>query len=170
VLKKFGVEFEEDMKQRIKEQEMEEKAAMEQQQNQQNVEMVQSVMPPAGSVGIGQAQANIDAMAQQAQGGGAGMPAQPAAPAQPMAPMGGGQPMPFNQGNSESASIEQQYQQAQEMAQQLYAAPPNVKRQQLVNLKHTNPSMHAYVTQILRDMEQQTASEAVAQSKQQPQQ
>ena len=171
ILQKLGIDFEDDLKQRIKEQEMENDAAMEQQESQENREMTDSVMPPAAAPGIGQAQMNIDMMQQQAAGA-QGMPAQPGQPAQPMAPMGAGgmmQPMPFNQGNSEAASIQQQFTEAQQMAEQLYAAPPNVRRQQLVQLKATNPSMHAYVNQILRDMEQQVASDAVAQSKQ-PQQ
>ena len=168
VLKKLGVDFEDDTKLKIKEQQMEADAAMEQQKDQQGVEMVDSVVPPAASVGIGQAQMNIQMMQQQAQGGGEGMPAGPEQPAMPAAPAGAGGPagMPFNTGASQSASIEQMFQEAQQMAQQLYNAPPNIRRQQLVQLKATNPSMHAQVTQILEDMSQQVASEAVAQSKQ----
>ena len=75
------------------------------------------------------------------------------------------QPLPFNQNASGSASIEQMYQEAQNMAQQLYSAPPNIRRQQLVQLKSTNPELHAQVTQMLEDMSQQVASDAVAQSK-----
>jgi hypothetical protein len=46
------------------------------------------------------------------------------------------------------------------------AAPPNVRRQQLTQLKASNPTMHAFVKQILNDMSQQVASDAVAQSRQ----
>ena len=74
--------------------------------------------------------------------------------------------MPFNQGASQSASIEQLYQQAQQLAQQLYAAPPNERRAQLVNLKNTNPSLHAMVKQFMTDQSTQVASQAVAQARQ----
>ena len=141
-------------------------AAAEQQKAQQSSEMGQSVMPPAGGLGIGRAQMNIQMMQQQAQGG-EGMPGAPAQPGQPGQPVGvGGGGLPFNQGASESASIEQLFQQAQAMAQELYAAPPNIRRAQLVNLKATNPQLHAMVKQQLVDMEQQVSSDAVAQSKQ----
>lgn len=163
VLKQFGVDYEEDVKQQIREQEVQGRMAAEQQADQQNSEMVQSVLPPTGSIGINQAQAAI----QQAQSGGEGAPQQPGAPAGPGAPQGGGGGgLPFNAGASQSASIEQQFQEAQQMAQELYAAPPNVRRQQLVNLKATNPTMHAMVKQFMTDMAQQTASQAVAQSRQ----
>jgi len=165
VLKRFGIDFDEDTKLKIKEQQMEADAAMEQQKDQQNTEMVDSALPPAGAVGLGQAQMNIQMMQQQAQGGGGeGMPAQPGAPATPAAPAGSGGGLPFNQGASQSAGIEQMFQQAQEMAQQLYNAPPAARRAQLVNLKATNPQLHAQVTQILEDMKQQVASDAVQQS------
>lgn len=164
VLKRYGVDYEDDLKQRIQEQKMQEDALAEQQKAMEGQEMVSSVLPPPGSVGVGQAQANIDMM-QQAQGG--MPPAQPGAPMALGAPMQPGMPqMPFNQGNSESASLEQLYQQAQELAQQLYSAPSNIRRSQLVQLKSTNPQLHAMVKQMMSDMAQQTASEAVAQSRQ----
>lgn len=170
VLKRLGVDFEDDVKLKIKEQQMEMDAAEEQQADAQGAEMLGSVLPPAGSVGVGQAQANIEMMQQQAAGGGGeGMPAQPGMPMGPGAPMGpasGMQPMPFNTGSSEAASIEQMYQEAQQMAQQLYAAPPHIRRQQLVQLKTTNQALHAMVKQMMTDMSQQTASEAVAASRQ----
>ena len=165
VLQRFGIDFEDDVKQRIQEQKKEQEAAQEMETEMQNQEMVGSVIPPAGSLGIGQAQMNIEQMQAAAQGGAA--PAGPMPPAGPAAPMGGGG-MPFNQGASESASLEQQYQEAQQMAQQLYNVPQNVRTQQLTQLKATNPQLHAVVKQMLTDMKQQVASDAVAQS-QQPQ-
>ena len=165
VLKRLGIDYKEDLKLQMQEQKDQEKAALEQQKNQENVEMVQAVIPPAASPGIGQAQMNIEQMQQQAQGGAA--PAQPGAPAAPGAPAQPGMPqLPFNEGASQTAGIEQLYQQAQQMAQELYSAPPNVRRSELVNLKATNPALHAQVTQMMKDMAQQTASEAVAQSRQ----
>jgi len=168
VLKSYGVDFEDDARMRMQEARLENDIAMEQQQEQEGMEMVQSVLPPAASLGVGQAQANIDMAMQQAQGG---MP--PEQGAAPMAPSAGGAPMPgampampFSQGNSQSATIEQLYQQAQDMAQQLYNAPPNIRRQQLVQLKATNPSLHAQVKEMMSNMSQQVASDAVAQSRQ----
>ena len=81
-------------------------------------------------------------------------------------PMGGGGGLPFNEGASQSASIEDIYAQSQDIAQQLYQAPHSVRVRELDNLKKTNPILHAAVKQALTDMEQQVASEAVAQSKQ----
>ena len=126
--------------------------------------MVQSVLPPPGSIGIGQAQANIEQMQQAAQGG---MPAQPGAPAGPAQP---GMPaLPFNQGQSASAGVEQLNQQAQEIAQNLYTADPLTRRRELTNLKQTNPELHALVKQLIENQKQDVSSQAVQQS-QQPQQ
>lgn len=76
--------------------------------------MLSSVLPPGGSVGIAAAQQNIEAMAAAAQGAAApGAPAGPGMPAGPGAPMPGGGGMPFAQGNSESATLDQLYQNAQ---------------------------------------------------------
>lgn len=157
ILRKLGVDYEDDIKMQVKEQRQQQDLMEKRQSAQQNAEMLQSVMPPA-ALGIGAAQASI----QQAQGA----PEQPMGPVSPVAPAGGMPPMPFNQGTSQSASIEQLYQQAQQMAQQLYAAPPNERRAQLVNLKATNPSLHAMVKQFMTDQSSQVASQAVAQSRQ----
>lgn len=161
VLKRLGVDFNKDLDQRMQEQKAEQEAAMEMQTQDEGQQMVQSVMPPPGSLGVGQAQ-----MAIQAGQGGEGAPAGPAMPAGPAAPMGaesmqmGGTP-----GGGQPGTPEQMWQQASDMANQLYNAPPNVRRSQLVNLKATNPQMHSFVKSILSQMEQQVASDAVAQSK-----
>ena len=168
VLKRFGVDFKEDAKLRIQEQKQEEELAQEQMDGMEDKELVASVMPPAGAVGIGQAQMNIEQMQQQAMGGAGAQPQQPGQPQQPMQPMGGGGGMPFNQGQSQSAGVEQMFQDAMGMAQELYNVPQQVRTQQLIQLKTTNPELHAMVKQQLTDMKQQVASDAVAQS-QQPQ-
>lgn len=161
VLKRLGVDFNKDLDQRMQEQKAEQEAAMKMQTQDEGQQMVQSVMPPPGSLGVGQAQ-----MAIQAGQGGEGAPAGPAMPAGPAAPMGaesmqmGGTP-----GGGQPGTPEQMWQQASDMANQLYNAPPNVRRSQLVNLKATNPQMHSFVKSILSQMEQQVASDAVAQSK-----
>jgi len=167
VLKRFGVDFNEDLKERIREAEQENELQQAQQMQMQNAEMVNSVLPPAGSIGIGQAQGNIQAMQAAAQGQPAG-PESPAAPAMPVGapPTGGGSGLPFNEGASQSASIEDLYAQSQQIANDLYQAPHPVRVRELDNLKKTNPVLHAAVKQALTDMEQQVASEAVAQSKQ----
>jgi hypothetical protein len=158
VLQSLGVDFQKDLDQRMQEQKAEQEAAMDMQTQDEGAQMVQSVMPPPGSLGVGQATMAIQAT----QGGGEGQPAMPGAPAAPampagpqMAPMGGGQP----------GTPEQMWEEANNMAQQLYNAPPNVRRSELVNLKANNPQMHSFVKSILEQMEQQVSSDAVAQSK-----
>ena len=164
VLKRYGVDYEEDIKQQIQEQQQQQELAMKDQTDQEGREMVQSVMPPPGSVGVGAAQANIEMMQQAAQQA-AGQPAQPGMPAAPAGPAGPGMPaMPFNQGQSPSAGIEQLNQQAQEMAQQLYTADPLTRRRELTNLKQTNPELHALVKQMMDNQKQDVAAQAIQQS------
>lgn len=159
VLKRYGVDFEEDIKQQIQEQQQQQELATKDQTDMEGREMVQAVIPPPGSVGVGAAQRNIEMMQQAAQGG------QPAQPGQPMAPAAPGMPeLPFNQGQSPSAGIEQLNQQAQEIAQQLYTADPLTRRRELTNLKQRNPELHALVKQLIENQKQQVGSEAIAQS------
>lgn len=159
VLQDYGIDYSKDLDQRMQEQKQEQEAAMEMQTQEAGAEMVNSVIPPAGSLGVGQAQ-----MAIQSAMGGAGGPAGPAAPVGPEAPAGmapgGGATA------AQGGTLDQQWQQAMDMAQQLYNAPPNVRRSQLVNLKATNPQLHSFVKSMLEQMEQDVASDAVAQSKQ----
>ena len=159
VLKRLGVDFNKDLDQRMQEQKAEQEAAMKMQTQDEGAEMVQSVMPPPGSLGVGQAQMNMQAM----MGGGEGAPALPGTPAAPAAPMGApaGGAAPAGGGGT----TEQIWQEAMQRAQQLYNAPPNVRRSELVNLKATNPQMHSFVKSFLEQMEQDVASDAVAQSK-----
>jgi hypothetical protein len=162
VLKRLGVDFNKDLDQRMQEQKAEQEAAMKMQTQDEGAEMVQSVMPPPGSLGVGQAQMNLQAAMG---GGGEGAPAAPAAPGMPAAPMGapaggaGGMP------SGGSGAMGQMWEEAMQRAQQLYNAPPNVRRSELVNLKATNPQMHSFVKSFLDQMEQDVASDAVAQSK-----
>ncbi len=122
-----------------------------------------AMMPPPGMAGMYQAQMNMQG------------PMQPGMPMGPQGPMAGGAPAgpawpsaPSGSG-ANSASMEQLEMEAQEMASQLYTADPITRRRELVNLKHTNPTLHSRVKAMLEDQKQQVASEAVAQS-QQPQQ
>lgn len=158
VLQGLGVDFQKDLDQRMQEQKAEQEAAMEMQTQDEGQQMVQSVMPPPGSLGVNQA-----GMAMQAaMGGGEGQPAQPGQPAAPAMPAG---PMPAAGGATQPGTPEQMWEEANNMAQQLYNAPPNVRRSELVNLKANNPQMHSFVKSILEQMEQSVASDAVAQSK-----
>ena len=129
--------------------------------------MLSSVLPPAGSVGVGAAQANIDAM-QQAQ--------QPAGPqGAPMPTMGGGAPggampgMPFNQGNSQSATLDALYNQAQQKAQQIMQIGQmqgiGARMSALRQLKAQDPTLHAQVKQIIKDMQSQVGRDAINQSR-----
>jgi len=137
---------------------------MDMQTSEEGKQMVQGVLPPPGSLGVGQATMAIQA----AQGGGGeGQPMAPGMPAGPEAPMGAA-PMPPGDmgGGGRPGTADQAWAQAYEKAQELYNAPPNVRRNELVNLKANDPQMHAFVTDMLRTMEDQVASDAVAQSKQ----
>lgn len=162
VLKRLGVDFNKDLDQRMQEQKAEQEAAMKMQTQDEGAEMVQSVMPPPGSLGVNQAQMNLQAAMG---GGGEGAPAAPASPGMPAAPMGapaGGMPGGAPSGGG---AMGQMWEEAMARAQQLYNAPPNVRRSELVNLKATNPQMHSFVKSFLEQMEQDVASDAVAQSK-----
>lgn len=159
VLQSLGVDFTKDLDQRMQEQKAEQEAAMDMQAQDEGAQMINSVLPPPGSAGI-----NTAGMAMQAaMGGGEGGPAAPAAPAGPGAPMGAA---PAGGMGGQPGTPEQLWEQANEIAQQLYNAPPNVRRSELVNLKATNPQMHSFVKSFLAQMEQQVKSDAVAQSKQ----
>lgn len=162
VLKRLGVDFNKDLDQRMQEQKAEQEAAMKMQTQDEGAQMVQSVMPPPGSLGVNQAQMNLQAAMG---GGGEGAPAAPAGPGMPAAPMGapaGGMPGGAPSGGG---AMGQMWEEAMARAQQLYNAPPNVRRSELVNLKATNPQMHSFVKSFLEQMEQDVASDAVAQSK-----
>lgn len=164
VFSRFGIDFQKNLDQLMQEQKAEQEAAMDMQTSEEGKQMVQGVLPPAGSLGVGQATMAIQA----AQGGGGeGQPMAPGMPAGPEAPMGAA-PMPPGDmgGGGRPGTADQAWAQAYEKAQELYNAPPNVRRNELVNLKANDPQMHAFVTDMLRTMEDQVASDAVAQSKQ----
>ena len=87
------------------------------------------------------------------------MPAAPAGPA----------PVPASQTEGGGQPLGSVWELGAAEAQRLYTVPPNIRRQELVNMKATNPELHAAVIAQMNDMKQQVASDAVAQS-QQPQQ
>lgn len=172
-LKSVGLDFKDQMHKKSQENQYQMQLSIEQQSAQQGMQMVQSVVPPAGSVGVGAAQYNLQMVQQQnmqeAQGG-APMPPQGAMPpGAPMPPGGAPQGMPFNTSNSQSASLDALYQQAQAKAQQIMQIGAQqgqgARMSALRQLKATDPVLHAQVKAILQNQEQQIASQAVAQAK-----
>ena len=63
-------------------------------------------------------------------------------------------------------SVDDLMAQAQEIAQQLMAAPPATRRNELTTMKKSNPTLHAMVKQELTNIEQGIQSDALAQAKQ----
>ena len=163
-LRSIGIEFEDDLKTRIGEMKKENELMQKEQKDEQDREMVGSVIPPTAINGVNQAQAVIDAQMAPPQDPNAPMqPGAPMAPAAPAAPAGN----PDSEGGG--APLGSVWQQAQDEANRLYTMPPEVRRRELVNMKNTNPELHANVVEIMKDMKTEVASQAVAQS-QQPQQ
>lgn len=106
------------------------------------------------------------AMAQQAgampqQGGGA--------PAGVVQPVGGMPGMQMAGQGGGPVTPDMVLQQAQELAQQLMAMPETMRKSQMIQLKRTNPMLHAQVKQIMADMSQQAATQGVSQMRQQMQ-
>lgn len=173
-LKSVGLDFKEQMHKKSQENQYQMQLSIQQQSVQQGMEMAQSVIPPAGSVGVGAAQFNMQMVQQQnmqaAQGGAPMPPGPPAAPGAPMPPAGGAtQGMPFNTENSQSASLDALYQQAQAKAQQIsqigLQQGQGARMSALRKLKAIDPVLHAQVKAILETQQQQVASQAVAQFK-----
>ena len=69
-----------------------------------------------------------------------------------------------------SGQPEELMQQAEELAQQLMSMPETARKSELINLKNTNPILHAQVKQIMTDMTQQASSAGVSQMRQEMQQ
>lgn len=57
--------------------------------------------------------------------------------------------------------------QAEDMAQQLLAMPETIRKSQLIQLKKTNPMLHAQVRMKMENMMQQGAAQGVAMMRQQ---
>ena len=95
-----------------------------------------------------------------AQGGGGGM----------VQPMGGMPGMTMPGQGSMATTPQELMQQAEEVANQLMAMPETARKSELINLKRSNPVLHAQVKQIMTDMTQQAASQGVSQMRQQAQQ
>lgn len=113
--------------------------------------------PPAGSDKLMQFQ---EAKMMQAQGG---MP--PAGGAPGGMPPGPGMAPPGVPPTGGEADIEALWSQAEQMAEQIRTAPADQRKSQLINLKKTNPALHAFVKQIIESTEQQAAQQGVAASR-----
>lgn len=73
---------------------------------------------------------------------------------------GGGQPQQGGAGTQPGATPGDVYEQGKALAQQLLLqTPPTARRGQLVQIKHTNPTLHAIVLQEMNNMRQQFASQ-----------
>ena len=104
-------------------------------------------------------------MHQQQQAGAAGV--MPAAngqlpPPGAMAPPSGGATAAGGTGTA--AGVEELYAQAEQLAEQIRVAPD--RQSQLIQLKKTNPPLHAFVKQLIESAEQQAAQQGVVASRQ----
>lgn len=172
VLKTIGLDFEEQQHKKMQEEQKMAEQSLKMQNTQQEIQMTSSVLPPPGSVGIGAAQFNMQQVQQ------ANMPQDPAAAGAPMPPAGAMPPgvaapgmpmMPSGSENSQSVVMQQLFQEAQAKAQQIAQIGrqqgQGARRSMLVQLKAQNPTLHAQVKAMLQQMDQDVASQAVAQSK-----
>ena len=170
-LNSIGLDFKQQQHKKAQEAQYQMQLSIEAQSAQQGMQMLQSVVPPQGSVGVGAAQYNLQMVQQQNMQAAQGAPAAPAAPGAPMPPTApaGGMSMPCNTGASQSASLEALYQGAQAKAQQIaqigITQGQGARMSALRQLKAIDPVMHAQVKAILQNQDQQIASQAVAQSK-----
>lgn len=98
--------------------------------------------------------------AMAAQGGGAPMP-----PGGAPMPPGGGMAPPAPSGGM-GATMDDLTAQAEQLASQIITMDPTTRRSELVNLKHQDPTVHALVTQMIGDMEQQGAQMGVQMTRQ----
>lgn len=173
ILKTLGLDFQEEKAKLDKEQVQNAEDSLKAMSTEQEIQMVSSVLPPAGSQGVGAAQFNMEQVQSAnmpqdpAAAGGGAMPAGPGGAPPPTMPGAPGTPQ--GSGNSRSMALEQLYQEAEAKADQIFnigvTQGSGARRSALVTLKAQNPELHAQVKQILQNKDQQTASQAVAQSK-----
>ena len=164
-LQALGIDYSVEMTKLQDEQNMQNEMAMENQIKQSKAEELMAGMftPQPGATALMQA----EQQKQTAMGG--GMPGAEGGAMMPPAAAGAGAP-PMGGGGQpgQAAGIEGLWAQAEQMAEQIRVAPD--RKSQLINLKKTNPSLHAFVTQIIGTSEQQAASQGVMASREQPQQ
>ena len=87
---------------------------------------------------------------------------------QPQPVAGMGVPMAGQPGGG-AQTPEAMMNEAQSTAQQLMGMPETARKSSLIQLKKTNPMMHAQIRQIMTDMEQQASSQGVSQMRQEMQ-
>lgn len=161
----FGIDYEYEQE-RIQE---EDRAAADRQRElakemeESDINMGALQTPPVGQV-------VMDEQAAQEQAAAGGMPpgGAPAAGA-PMAPSAAGGMMPPAVGGASGVpgakNIDELMSNAQMIAQQLLTTEPTARRQQLIELKKTDETLHAQVSQYLTDMEQQAKTVGVQQAR-----
>lgn len=153
----FGIDSDYEQEQIIEE----DKAALDRQREldkeMENEEVnIQAVAtPPAGEEMLMQE----EMAAQSAAGNTGGMPM--AGGAMPAMPMGGG----MSASAAGSRSMDELLANAEQIAQQLLTMDATMRRSQLIELKKTDETLHAQVTQILEDMEQQAKTVGVQQAR-----
>jgi len=116
-------------------------------------------------VAIDQAAQQQDLDAQQGMLSGSAPPgAGPAPPPGGMPPAGGGQPAPVG---GVGTTMDEAYAQAQQEAQRLVSMPETARKSELINMKKTNPTLHAFVSQELENIRQEMKSQGYQMMQQQ---
>jgi hypothetical protein len=163
-LKAFGIDVDREREQTIEEDRIMNELMREEQKKDEQTQMLseQMAMIPPNA-----AQSNMglppDQAAAMGAGGGGPMMMDPAA-------AGGGAMPAMGGGGGGSPSLDDVMAEAEMMAQQIMSMDPTTRRNELTNLKKSNPTLHAQVKQMLQDMEQGIKSNALAQAKMQAQQ
>ena len=145
----FGIDYDYEQDQIIEEDKADLDRQRDFQKDMENEEInMQALSTPAAGEEM---LAQEDAAAQQAQGGAQA----PAAAA----------PMPMGAPAQTSQSMDELLANAEQIAQQLLTMDPTMRRSQLIELKKTDETLHAQVTQMLEDMEQQAKTVGVQQAR-----
>ena len=90
-------------------------------------------------------------------------------PMGPPMPMGGGMPggaMGGAPGGAGATSLEEMDVQAEQMAQQIVTMEPSARKSELINLKHSDETLHAMVTAKIKTIEQQGAQSGINMTRQ----
>jgi hypothetical protein len=157
-LKAFGIDMDREREQTLEEDRIMQELMREQQKKDEQTMMLSEQMamiPPdaaAQNMGMPPGGGGDPAAAGGAPVGGAPMPPAGAAPMG----AGGGSP-----------SLDDIMAEAEQVAQQIMAMDATTRRNELTNMKKSNPTLHAQVKQMLSDMEQGIKSNALSQAKQQ---
>lgn len=153
----LGIDYGAEVTKMMDEQTMQAEMAQKSQEKMQAAEELRAGMsgPPTGSTQLMQHQ---EAQMAQMQGG---APQQGGAPGMAPPPGGGAPP----QDGSGGADLEGVWAEAEQAAEQIRVLPSDQRKSQLINLKKTNPPLHAFVKQIIETTEQQAGQQGVAASR-----